>query len=90
MTEFILVSDVLGVSTLIDTIQNLKPTAATESTVLGPFYTEDTHEGQHMLVVVRSEFITPRSCQRRVHCIGRQGRLHVCRRTRIGHPRKSN
>ena len=49
MTEFILLSDILGVSTLIDTIHNAKPTAATESTVLGPFYTEDAHESKYIV-----------------------------------------
>ncbi|KAG6873332.1 hypothetical protein C0995_000191 [Termitomyces sp. Mi166 len=39
--EFILLSDVLGVSTLVDTINNAKPPTATEATVLGPFFTED-------------------------------------------------
>ncbi|PFH48028.1 hypothetical protein AMATHDRAFT_150760 [Amanita thiersii Skay4041] len=42
--EFILLSDTLGVSTLVDTINNAKPPGATEATVLGPFYTEDAHE----------------------------------------------
>jgi len=42
--EFILLSDVLGVSALIDTVQNAKPATATEPTVLGPFYTEDAHQ----------------------------------------------
>lgn len=36
--EFILLSDVLGVSMLVDAINNRKPSGATESTVLGPFY----------------------------------------------------
>lgn len=36
--EFILLSDVLGVSMLVDTINNRKPDEATESTVLGPFH----------------------------------------------------
>ena len=36
--EFILLSDVLGVSTLVDAINNRKPVEATESTVLGPFH----------------------------------------------------
>lgn len=36
--EFILLSDVLGVSMLVDAINNRKPPAATESTVLGPFH----------------------------------------------------
>ena len=36
--EFILLSDTLGVSMLIDAINNRKPSGATESTVLGPFH----------------------------------------------------
>jgi len=36
--EFILLSDTLGVSMLVDAINHRKPTGATESTVLGPFY----------------------------------------------------
>jgi len=42
--EFILLSDTLGVSTLVDSINNGKPAGATEATVLGPFYTDDAHE----------------------------------------------
>lgn len=36
--EFILLSDVLGVSMLVDTINNRRPPGATENTVLGPFH----------------------------------------------------
>jgi hydroxyquinol 1,2-dioxygenase len=36
--EFILWSDALGVSMLVDALANLRPPGATESTVLGPFY----------------------------------------------------
>lgn len=36
--EFILLSDVLGVSMLVDAINNRRPTGATENTVLGPFH----------------------------------------------------
>lgn len=36
--EFILLSDVLGVSMLVDAINNRQPSGATESTVLGPFH----------------------------------------------------
>ena len=36
--EFILLSDVLGISMLIDTINNRKNENETESTVLGPFH----------------------------------------------------
>ena len=42
--EFILLSDVLGVSMLVDAINNRKPTGATESTVLGPFHVADAPE----------------------------------------------
>lgn len=36
--EFVLLSDTLGLSMLVDALQHRKPPAATESTVLGPFY----------------------------------------------------
>jgi hydroxyquinol 1,2-dioxygenase len=36
--EFILLSDVLGVSMLVDAINHMRPQGATENTVLGPFY----------------------------------------------------
>ncbi|MEM9011138.1 MAG: intradiol ring-cleavage dioxygenase [Pseudomonadota bacterium] len=39
--EFILFSDTLGVSMLVDAINNRKPSGATESTVLGPFHLAD-------------------------------------------------
>lgn len=42
--EYILLSDILGVSSLIDTMNNAKPSGATEATVLGPFFTEDAHD----------------------------------------------
>lgn len=60
--EFILLSDVLGVSMLVDAINNRKPSGASESTVLGPFHVPDAPErpmgsnicldgkGQRMLV----------------------------------------
>jgi catechol 1,2-dioxygenase len=42
--EFILLSDVLGVSMLVDAINNRKPSGAWESTVLGPFHVEGAPE----------------------------------------------
>ncbi len=42
--EYILLSDTLGVSMLVDAIQNRKPAGATESSVLGPFYVEGAPE----------------------------------------------
>ena len=44
--EFILLSDVLGVSMLVDTLNASKDAAATESTVLGPFYVDNPPEAQ--------------------------------------------
>jgi len=43
--EFILLSDILGLSLLVDSIDHPKPTNSTEGTVLGPFH---THEAQHV------------------------------------------
>ncbi|OHV83374.1 intradiol ring-cleavage dioxygenase [Ensifer sp. LCM 4579] len=42
--EFILLSDTLGVSMLVDAINNRKPSGASESTVLGPFHVKDVPE----------------------------------------------
>lgn len=42
--EFILLSDIIGLSLLVDSIDHPKPPASTEGTVLGPFH---THEAQH-------------------------------------------
>jgi hydroxyquinol 1,2-dioxygenase len=39
--EFILLSDVLGFSMLVDAINNRRPEGATENTVFGPFHVED-------------------------------------------------
>jgi catechol 1,2-dioxygenase len=42
--EFILLSDTMGVSMLVDAINNRKGQGGTESTVLGPFYAEGSPE----------------------------------------------
>lgn len=42
--EFILLSDTLGVSMLVDAINHRQPDGATETTVLGPFYVESAPE----------------------------------------------
>ena len=44
--EFILLSDTLAVSMLVDTLAHRKPDSATESTVLGPFHVPDAPELQ--------------------------------------------
>jgi len=42
--EFILLSDTLGISILVDAINHRIPTGATETTVLGPFYVQNPPE----------------------------------------------
>jgi hydroxyquinol 1,2-dioxygenase len=42
--EFILLSDTLGVSMLVDAINHRMPNGTTETTVLGPFYTQNPPE----------------------------------------------
>ncbi|MEZ5652503.1 MAG: intradiol ring-cleavage dioxygenase [Burkholderiaceae bacterium] len=44
--EFILLSDVLGVSMLVDAVNHRYPAGATETTVFGPFYRENAPETQ--------------------------------------------
>jgi hydroxyquinol 1,2-dioxygenase len=39
--EFILLSDTLGISMLVDAVNHRQPQGATETTVLGPFYVQD-------------------------------------------------
>lgn len=43
--EMILLSDVLSVSSFVDLLNNPNGGKATESSVLGPFYTEDAPDG---------------------------------------------
>jgi protocatechuate 3,4-dioxygenase beta subunit len=45
--EFILLSDVLGLSLLVDAIDHPKPPHATEGTVLGPFHTHEAENMEH-------------------------------------------
>ena len=42
--EFILLSEVLGVSMLVDAVNSRRPTGASENTVLGPFHVADAPE----------------------------------------------
>jgi protocatechuate 3,4-dioxygenase beta subunit len=41
LQEFILLSDIVGLSLLVDSIDHPKPPSSTEGTVLGPFHTHD-------------------------------------------------
>lgn len=45
--EFILLSDVLGVSMLVDAINAGRPAGASENTVLGPFHVDDAPKYEH-------------------------------------------
>ncbi|KAI7976983.1 hypothetical protein EIK77_002493, partial [Talaromyces pinophilus] len=45
--EFILLSDVLGLSLLVDSIDHPKPANSTEGTVLGPFHTHEAPSMSH-------------------------------------------
>src|ERR1700756_344589 len=42
--EYILLSDILGVSMLVDAINHRRPSGATPNTILGPFYVANTPE----------------------------------------------
>jgi len=44
--EFILLSDVLGVSALVDGLNNPTVSGGTASSVLGPFFTEDAPDSR--------------------------------------------
>ncbi|KIW81332.1 hypothetical protein Z517_04357 [Fonsecaea pedrosoi CBS 271.37] len=45
--EFILLSDILGLSLLVDSIDHPKPKGSTEGTVLGPFHTHEAETLEH-------------------------------------------
>ncbi|EEU33965.1 uncharacterized protein NECHADRAFT_54469 [Fusarium vanettenii 77-13-4] len=45
--EFVLLSDILGLSLLVDSIDHPKPKSATEGTLLGPFHTHDSEDVAH-------------------------------------------
>ncbi|KAI0302434.1 aromatic compound dioxygenase [Multifurca ochricompacta] len=58
--EFILLSDVLGVSALVDALNNPPIGTATESSVLGPFFTEDAPDitlGQSIAAEGKGEYM---------------------------------
>ena len=53
--EFILLSDVLGVSILVDAINHRKLSGGTESTVTGPFWVSGAPEMSHGAMIARGE-----------------------------------
>ena len=50
--EFILLSDVLGVSSLVDTLNNPAIEKSTAGSVLGPFYTDNAPESMYSSITV--------------------------------------
>lgn len=45
--EFVLLSDILGISALVDAISNPAVSGATETSVLGPFHDEEAHSFEY-------------------------------------------
>jgi protocatechuate 3,4-dioxygenase beta subunit len=67
--EFILLSDILGVSMLVDAINNVAGPGITDSTVLGPFYAGPQRElKQGETILLRDEDREPLIVQGRVAC----------------------
>ena len=64
--EFILLSDTLGVSMLVDAINHRKPKDATEATVLGPFYRQGAPEIANGGSIVRAPGGSPCSVRGRI------------------------
>ena len=83
-SEFILTSDVLGVSSLVDTLNNRRPEGATENSVLGPFYVADKGElGEVPLVEPGADLIGERNRD------GEPSYVHGIVRDRAGNPIRS-
>jgi len=57
--EFILLSDIFGLSLLVDSIDHPKPKNSTEGTVLGPFHTHDAHTEENGTVLHHDPDGTP-------------------------------
>ena len=55
--EFILLSDVLGVSALVDGLNNPTVSGGTNSSVLGPFLTDDAPDGRVAWIWCRRLFL---------------------------------
>lgn len=53
--EFLLLSDILGLTILVDAMQNRKPPKATESSVLGPFYRANAPEVENGDLIDRGD-----------------------------------
>jgi len=65
--EFILLSDTLGVSTLVELINNRKSPGATETSVLGPFYVEGAPQLPRGASIVKDGSVADLRVHGRVH-----------------------
>ena len=77
--EFSLISSVLGASALIDALNNPQVSTETESSNLGPFFTEDAPEGALRLLACPWADTVPLHCSpaRRIDRVGGEGRVYV-------------
>ena len=101
--EFIQLSNVLGVAALLDALNNPQVGTATESSLLGPFFTEDAPDRASCFrFCVNGPSRSPRSdfprhahpystCSptQRVDRIRGEGRVHVCRGIRTRYQRRA-
>jgi hydroxyquinol 1,2-dioxygenase len=84
--EFILLSDVLGVSMLVDAVNHRDRAGATETTVLGPFYVGEHKPMPHGTDIAPN--LTGEHRPRRQAAGGRAGRRLARRRRRqLRHPK---
>ena len=67
--EFILLSDVLGLSTLVTAQNNAKPAGCTEATVFGPFFVEDAPRVENGVDIANGAHGAPCFVQGRVCAI---------------------
>jgi hypothetical protein len=85
--DFILLSDVLGVSAVVDALNNPVIGNATASSVQSPFFTDDIRNGLYNLASSPSPSdLSPSLMHRYVHCparrvdcFRREGEVHICR-----------
>ncbi|MES2113724.1 MAG: intradiol ring-cleavage dioxygenase [Pseudomonadota bacterium] len=68
--EFILLSDVLGLSTLVTAQNNAKPAGCTESTVFGPFFVDGAPQYEHGADIANGARGTPCRVSGQVRGIG--------------------
>ena len=88
--EMTLLSSVLGVSALVGSLNNPVVGGATESSILGPFYTEDAEDGEPLHTFTTPQTLPYPSRTRRFDCIRGQRRIHVRRRPGFDNRRQAH